>query len=78
MLDVTLPGIDGWEMLRRVRENHGIETLPVIMFSGKAKTPRTPRSTARARSSASRSTRSRSWSRRKPSCASASPSSARH
>jgi excisionase family DNA binding protein len=35
MLDVTLPGIDGWEMLRRVREKHGIETLPVVMFSGK-------------------------------------------
>ena len=35
MLDVTLPGIDGWEMLRRVRERHGIETLPVVMFSGK-------------------------------------------
>jgi len=36
MLDVTLPGIDGWEMLRRVRERHGIETLPVIMFSGES------------------------------------------
>ncbi len=35
MLDVTLPGIDGWEMLSRVREKHGIDTLPVIMFSGK-------------------------------------------
>jgi excisionase family DNA binding protein len=35
MLDVTLPGIDGWEMLRRVRERHGKDTLPVIMFSGK-------------------------------------------
>jgi len=32
MLDVNLPGIDGWEMLRRVRERHGIDTLPVIMF----------------------------------------------
>jgi excisionase family DNA binding protein len=36
MLDVNLPGIDGWEMLRRVRERHGIETLPVIMFSGES------------------------------------------
>lgn len=35
MLDVTLPGIDGWEMLVRVREKHGVETLPVIMFSGR-------------------------------------------
>ena len=32
----NLPGIDGWEMLRRVRERHGIETLPVIMFSGES------------------------------------------
>jgi excisionase family DNA binding protein len=36
MLDVNLPGIDGWEMLRRVRERHGIDTLPVIMFSGES------------------------------------------
>ena len=36
MLDVMMPGIDGWEMLRRVRERHGIETLPVIMFSGES------------------------------------------
>ena len=35
MLDVNLPGIDGWEMLRRVRERHGIDSLPVMMFSGK-------------------------------------------
>jgi excisionase family DNA binding protein len=35
MLDVTLPGIDGWEMLSRVRERHGVEALPVVMFSGK-------------------------------------------
>ena len=36
MLDVNRPGIDGWEMLRRVRERHGIDTLPVIMFSGES------------------------------------------
>lgn len=35
MLDVTLPGLDGWEMLRRMREHHGVDTLPVVMFSGK-------------------------------------------
>jgi excisionase family DNA binding protein len=35
MLDVMMPGIDGWEMLRRVRERHGIDSLPVMMFSGK-------------------------------------------
>ena len=36
MLDVMMPGLDGWEMLRRVREQHGLDSLPVIMFSGKA------------------------------------------
>ena len=36
MLDVNLPGIDGMEMLRRVRAKHGIDTLPIIMFSGRS------------------------------------------
>jgi excisionase family DNA binding protein len=35
MLDVMMPGIDGWEMLRRLREKHGLEYIPVLMFSGK-------------------------------------------
>jgi excisionase family DNA binding protein len=33
LLDVMMPEVDGWEMLRRVQEKHG--ALPVIMFSGK-------------------------------------------
>ena len=33
-----MPEIDGWEMLRRLRERHGIGTIPVIMFSGKVET----------------------------------------
>jgi len=33
LLDVVMPGIDGWEMLQRMQERHG--TIPVIMFSGK-------------------------------------------
>ena len=36
LLDVMMPEMDGWEMLRRVRERHGVEAIPVIMFSGKA------------------------------------------
>jgi excisionase family DNA binding protein len=36
LLDVMMPGMDGWEMLRRVQERHGVGTIPVIMFSGKA------------------------------------------
>jgi excisionase family DNA binding protein len=35
LLDVMMPQVDGWEMLRRVQERHGIGSIPVIMFSGK-------------------------------------------
>jgi excisionase family DNA binding protein len=35
LLDVMMPQMDGWEMLRRVQEQHGVGTIPVIMFSGK-------------------------------------------
>jgi excisionase family DNA binding protein len=35
LLDVMMPGMDGFEMLRRVHEKHGLGTIPVIMFSGK-------------------------------------------
>ncbi len=36
LLDVMMPQVDGWEMLRRVQERHGVGAIPVIMFSGKA------------------------------------------
>ena len=35
LLDVMMPRMDGWEMLRRVQEQHGVGTIPVLMFSGK-------------------------------------------
>jgi CheY-like chemotaxis protein len=35
LLDVMMPRVDGWEMLRRVQERHGVGTIPVLMFSGK-------------------------------------------
>jgi excisionase family DNA binding protein len=35
LLDVMMPKVDGWEMLRRVQERHGVGSIPVIMFSGK-------------------------------------------
>jgi two-component system, OmpR family, response regulator RpaA len=36
LLDVMMPHVDGWEMLRRVQERYGAGTIPVVMFSGKA------------------------------------------
>ena len=47
LLDVMMPGMDGWEMLRRVQERHGVGTIPVIMFSGKADEPTAERATER-------------------------------
>jgi excisionase family DNA binding protein len=35
LLDVMMPRMDGWEMLRRVQERHGVEAIQVIMYSGK-------------------------------------------
>ena len=35
LLDVMMPQMNGWEMLRRVQEKHGVGSIPVIMFSGK-------------------------------------------
>jgi excisionase family DNA binding protein len=39
LLDVMMPQVDGWEMLRRVRQRHGVDAIPVIMFSGKVESP---------------------------------------
>jgi excisionase family DNA binding protein len=33
LLDVVMPGVDGWQLLRQLEERHG--SIPVIMFSGK-------------------------------------------
>jgi excisionase family DNA binding protein len=35
LLDVMMPEVDGWEMLQRVQERHGVGAVPVVMFSGK-------------------------------------------
>src|SRR2546421_9571921 len=34
LLDVMMPEVDGWEMLRRVQERFGVGAIPVIVFSG--------------------------------------------
>jgi excisionase family DNA binding protein len=35
LLDVMMPHVDGWEMLRRMQERYGVGSIPVVMFSGK-------------------------------------------
>ncbi len=35
LLDVMMPHVDGWEMLRRIQERYGFGAIPVVMFSGK-------------------------------------------
>jgi len=35
LLDVMMPQVDGFEMLRRMQDRHGVGAVPVIMFSGK-------------------------------------------
>jgi excisionase family DNA binding protein len=35
LLDVMMPQVDGFEMLRRMQDRHGVGSVPVIMFSGK-------------------------------------------
>ena len=33
LLDINMPGMDGWEVLRLLKEDERSRTLPVIMFS---------------------------------------------
>ena len=36
LLDVQMPHVDGWEMLRRLQDQYGTGAIPVVMFSGSA------------------------------------------
>jgi excisionase family DNA binding protein len=47
LLDVMMPEVDGWEMLRRVQERHGVGAIPVVMFSGKVNERSAQEATAR-------------------------------
>jgi excisionase family DNA binding protein len=48
LLDVMMPGTDGWEMLQRIQERHG--STPVIMFSGQVDEQSAPHAEARGAS----------------------------
>jgi excisionase family DNA binding protein len=47
LLDVMMPEVDGWEMLRRVQQRHGVGAIPVVMFSGKVNEQSAAEATAR-------------------------------
>jgi excisionase family DNA binding protein len=47
LLDVMMPEVDGWEMLRRAQERHGVGAIPVVMFSGKVDEGAAEEATAR-------------------------------
>ena len=34
LLDVMMPHVDGWQMLRQIQERYGAGSIPVLMFSG--------------------------------------------
>jgi excisionase family DNA binding protein len=36
LLDILVPEVDGWEMLCTLRQRHGLESIPVVMFAGAA------------------------------------------
>jgi excisionase family DNA binding protein len=35
LVDVMMPHVDGWELLRRIQERYGAGSFPVVMFSSK-------------------------------------------
>ena len=58
LLDVMMPEMDGWEMLRQIHERHGVGAIPVIVFSGQVEEDQARwRRAARRPSSASPSAR---------------------
>ncbi len=32
-LDINMPGMSGWEVLRKVKKDHSLKNIPVIMYS---------------------------------------------
>jgi CheY-like chemotaxis protein len=40
LLDVSMPVMDGWEVLKRLRENPTTKATPVVMLTALSQTPR--------------------------------------
>jgi CheY-like chemotaxis protein len=47
LLDVMMPEVDGWEMLRQVQERFGLGAIPVLVFSGQVEERTVADATAR-------------------------------
>ena len=35
LLDIMMPGMDGWEVLKRLQENGAARDIPVVIFTAK-------------------------------------------
>ncbi len=46
VLDVMMPGLDGWEVCRRLRETPGLAGVPVVLLSARAQDADGPRGRA--------------------------------
>ena len=47
LLDVMMPEVDGWEMLRQIQERFGAGAVPVIVFSGQLEEQAVSQATSR-------------------------------
>lgn len=39
LLDIRMPGMDGWDVLKEIKRNNATKTIPVIMYTTVEKSP---------------------------------------